>query len=230
MWGIPRPKVSRSHLSRFIPTHVGNTGTGPGTVEADTVHPHACGEYVTARRGIDIEIGSSPRMWGIHGRQLPPELRSRFIPTHVGNTWPARNPRESPSVHPHACGEYPWNPPPAPCWPGSSPRMWGILHLLHLERQLSRFIPTHVGNTAFCFSSSSFCAVHPHACGEYVSSSARAKARDGSSPRMWGILIQIVRVNAQFRFIPTHVGNTADLGGKSVLIPVHPHACGEYSR
>ena len=31
-----------------------------------------------------------------------------------------------------------------------------------------------------------------------------------------------------WRFIPTHVGNTADCYGCPGHVKVHPHACGEY--
>ena len=30
--------------------------------------------------------GSSPRMWGTHGKKLYVSYEDRFIPTHVGNS------------------------------------------------------------------------------------------------------------------------------------------------
>ena len=72
--------------------------------------------------------------------------------------------------------------------------------------------------------------------------------RNGSSPRMWGTLPEllphfpVVRFIpthvgnthspfhnvAMHRFIPTHVGNTESFALFSVIISVHPHACGEH--
>ncbi len=50
----------------------------------------------------------------------------------------------------------------------------------------------------------------------------------GSSPRMWGTLVGSLVCRHVIRFIPTHVGNTTLSGGVFLLMPVHPHACGEH--
>ena len=86
MWGIPFPAISVDSALRFIPTHVGNTGTFRANVHAQSVHPHTCGEYFLALSSSHSVFGSSPHMWGIlhhYGRNSVPY---RFIPTHVGNT------------------------------------------------------------------------------------------------------------------------------------------------
>jgi len=45
---------------------------------------------------------------------------------------------------------------------------------------------------------------------------------------MWGTQPALVRRGLGIRFIPTHVGNTADGGELLRPAPVHPHACGEH--
>ena len=45
-----------------------------------------CGEHLCCCFRICEAIGSSPRMWGTHGRAAYDGWRVRFIPTHVGNT------------------------------------------------------------------------------------------------------------------------------------------------
>src|SRR5690606_37314512 len=50
---------------------------------------------------------------------------------------------------------------------------------------------------------------------------------DGSSPRMWGTLSLLLRIQPRIRFIPTHVGNAIPTPYKSAHNAVHPHACGE---
>jgi len=147
MWGTRVLKESSPSDDRFIPTHVGNTDGMTATPPSSSVHPHACGEHTGVCEGTPGLLGSSPRMWGTPGSATPLPGRRRFIPTHVGNTTSIGTAPSREAVHPHACGEH---------WIiaylsntliGSSPRMWGTLIFIALIWLLSRFIPTHVGNT-----------------------------------------------------------------------------------
>ena len=52
--------------------------------------------------------------------------------------------------------------------------------------------------------------------------------KGGSSPRVWGILLQRLQLGFAHRFIPTCVGNTIRYPDKCTSITVHPHVCGEY--
>ena len=125
-WGIRLLKCCALGLFRFIPTRVGNTAIFNCSSNLSTVHPHAGGEY-----GMSLWIsvkspGSSPRGWGIQLLLFVQSMRSRFIPTRVGNTSPERAPAIPAPVHPHAGGEY-WFPTIKPAQrSGSSPRGWGI--------------------------------------------------------------------------------------------------------
>ena len=173
--------------------------------------------------------GSSPRVWGILRRGAVRRHHVRFIPTRVGNTSTAPAGDAWHSVHPHACGEYCRLILESMCHPGSSPRVWGILHLARRGLFAPRFIPTRVGNTGCTVLGPKTMSVHPHACGEYSQRPARPRPCDGSSPRVWGIR----NANALFgkfaRFIPTRVGNTRRMPGVLGRDAVHPHACGEYA-
>ena len=71
--------------------------------------------------------------------------------------------------------------------------------------------------------------VHPHACGEYITGDCWKLALRGSSPRVWGIPVQIGNLPHNKRFIPTRVGNTASTAAGRPHNEVHPHACGEYA-
>ena len=92
------------------------------------------------------------------------------------------------SVHPHACGEY-----------ARSRTRTPAVH---------RFIPTRVGNTNWLGCLPIPKPVHPHACGEYVPIGAVIRNAEGSSPRVWGILVDLDGGSRCGRFIPTRVGNT----------------------
>ena len=186
MWGTPSSSHRRLPLSRFIPTHVGNTLTRIVPVEHRAVHPHACGEHYLYVSKITVHPGSSPRMWGTllyNGRR---EVVHRFIPTHVGNTMRIANNSIPRAVHPHACGEHFDVPGLLGNSNGSSPRMWGTHRRWARRAFLHRFIPTHVGNTYYCRSKGRHGSVHPHACGEHIFSHHHVTALTGSSPRMWG--------------------------------------------
>jgi len=91
-----------------------------------------------------------------------------------------------------------------------------------------RFIPTHVGNTNNLSSLPPSVPVHPHACGEHISSMISAISKHGSSPRMWGTRIARTYYLIPGRFIPTHVGNTTNCPRSRSTDAVHPHACGEH--
>ena len=69
--------------------------------------------------------------------------------------------------------------------------------------------------------------VHPHACGEREYVPRSLVKVTGSSPRMWGTLVEDIQAEGEVRFIPTHVGNASKRENEVNEIMVHPHACGE---
>ena len=72
--------------NRFIPTHVGFTEPEPTLDDRVSVHPHACGVYFISASKTSTAYGSSPRMLGLPNTAQKRPLRGRFIPTHVGFT------------------------------------------------------------------------------------------------------------------------------------------------
>ena len=114
---------------------------------------------------------------------------------------------------------------------GSSPHVWGVLSSAR--------------------TSSSVPSVHPHMCGEYVSSplSGSIVALAGSPPHVWGVRSVLSHFKLLCRFTPTCVGSTRPylpsihrLAGSPPHVwgvlqsphssphssSVHPHMCGEY--
>ena len=125
MWGTLVRDLTGRHTDRFIPTHVGNTGLQPRSRFTLTVHPHACGEHNASGGPVYPSPGSSPRMWGTQILIAKIAAKSRFIPTHVGNTFKGDESSCLTSVHPHACGEHILYFTFESTDTGSSPRMWG---------------------------------------------------------------------------------------------------------
>ncbi len=72
-------------------------------------------------------------------------------------------------------------------------------------------------------------AVHPHGCGERISSAEYMTPICGSSPRVWGTLINQIAIYPAPRFIPTGVGNATQNWLQELPLSVHPHGCGERS-
>ena len=229
MWGTHRLCLLMNKDKRFIPTHVGNTVRYAPHHLPYAVHPHACGEHLLNTAHNRYEHGSSPRMWGTLRASFCHRPPPRFIPTHVGNTINSSIPLSTMPVHPHACGEHIATHLRMilPC--GSSPRMWGTHQFDGGRNFITRFIPTHVGNTTYLNALKYFYTVHPHACGEHSVFGCMDSGFGGSSPRMWGTLIFLLMAHCPPRFIPTHVGNTLVSGIRTFQNPVHPHACGEHT-
>ena len=167
-------------------------------------------------------------MWGTQVAERGLDVEERFIPTHVGNTGNGGAARERVSVHPHACGEHFCLIPYPTSLHGSSPRMWGTLNCLDVVDNISRFIPTHVGNTRDTMTTIYEETVHPHACGEHLSQIEKPDLGYGSSPRMWGTPGNTFPHHINHWFIPTHVGNTDMSWYQNGISSVHPHACGEH--
>ena len=192
-WGTRLYPAGLCAWSRFIPTHVGNTADTFPARPARPVHPHARGEHPTPHDLTREEIGSSPRTWGTR-------------PAAARET-------SSMSVHPHARGEHATILRSMLRALGSSPRTWGTLahHILLVTK--ARFIPTHVGNTWARRPPTGCRPVHPHARGEHPEPAARRRTPAGSSPRTWGTPRPHHYESTQYRFIPTHVGNTLVVRG-----------------
>ena len=70
--------------------------------------------------------------------------------------------------------------------------------------------------------------VHPHVCGEHTLTELIPGGHIGSSPRVWGTLIESDDGDETARFIPTCVGNTMVSYVGREIRPVHPHVCGEH--
>ena len=113
---------------------------------------------------------------------------------------------------------------------GSSPRLRGILPFGNKDVALKRFIPAPAGNTLSCRNAQMSSAVHPRACGEYITKWILVTNSPGSSPRLRGIRHPEALHLRRQRFIPAPAGNTRTEMAKPLATSVHPRACGEYKK
>ena len=139
--------LSGIHAIRFIPTCMGNTRPRVLRGSVESVHPHVHGEHTYSDGSGGRLIGSSPRAWGTPDAGDLDEVIGRFIPTCMGNTSRQLRPGPGKPVHPHVHGEHQKQGNDAVRCRGSSPRAWGTLTEIPRGVNLSRFIPTCMGNT-----------------------------------------------------------------------------------
>jgi len=85
-----------------------------------------------------------------------------------------------------------------------------------------------VGNTGSYRSAHNSCPVHPHTRGEHFPMIYPLPNAAGSSPHTWGTLITRHIPVHDYRFIPTHVGNTYIGPYWWTKFSVHPHTRGEH--
>ena len=166
VWGTGNHNDVTTLPCRFIPTGVGNGRVWLAFRVVSSVHPHGCGERDGGCGGISRNHGSSPRVWGTVypiGKFRP---KIRFIPTGVGNGSNRGDPPNDVTVHPHGCGERIGDNANMPWSVGSSPRVWGTVVYHNGSSDITRFIPTGVGNGILKAVAAHNGTVHPHGCGE----------------------------------------------------------------
>jgi len=69
VWGTLRPRRRFQAIRRLIPTGVGSTSSTRSAPPSTPAHPHGCGEHSRYDFAMSPTFGSSPRVWGAHGRR-----------------------------------------------------------------------------------------------------------------------------------------------------------------
>ena len=91
-------------------------------------------------------------------------------------------------------------------------------------------IPTYAGNTHVPFRRSTRQRAHPHVCGEHEELAVHCLVEPGSSPRMRGTRLVLLRRGIAVGLIPTYAGNTTFCLCAVHCRWAHPHVCGEHMR
>ena len=89
---------------------------------------------------------------------------------------------------------------------GSSPRVWGQVHVESRSKNFNRIIPTRMG-TRLCIVQGVITKWdHPHAYGDKLYSPAKQAPAKGSSPRVWGQVAEPIWEKYGLGIIPTRMG------------------------
>ena len=193
---------------RIIPTRVGTSVVYISFRPKPQDHPHACGDKCRFRWKIRDVLGSSPRVWGQDGNVFGTISATGIIPTRVGTRTICFPPALRLTDHPHACGDKKAFVFALSRWKGSSPRVWGQDSVSAQLLPDCRIIPTRVGTSRTSLLRLSKSRDHPHACGDKVGETALSPFVTGSSPRVWG---QVLNKQIDYllqRIIPTRVGTS----------------------
>ena len=206
LWGDCLTPFYSPYTPRYIPTPVGRLPYAVLFALYAAVHPHACGEIALRRSIRPIRRGTSPRLWGDSRSACLTPFYWRYIPTPVGRFIRQTDPATHQAVHPHACGEISRRRDQYDGANGTSPRLWGDWARAVSSAALTRYIPTPVGRLATPYRQGQEATVHPHACGEILSTTDRDKILNGTSPRLWGDSYERIYKALCNRYIPTPVG------------------------
>ena len=195
-----------------------------------SVHPHACGDFVGQGCGVARKSGTPPRVWGLLDARVNECFSSRYTPTRVGTSGGPCTTRTSSTVHPHACGDFPFCMYQTNGLIGTPPRVWGLREGPRGASNLYRYTPTRVGTSDRLKRAHSGITVHPHACGDFGWADFIDMVSGGTPPRVWGLRVEVLAPFGRFRYTPTRVGTSAPTPPPSRLPTVHPHACGDFVR
>ena len=105
--------------------------------------------------------------------------------------------------------------------------MWGQVFQDFRSDQQEGIIPTRVGTRDSVYYQYGVYKDHPHACGDKFNQMCGGQGYDGSSPRVWGQVIDKIGKLEKLGIIPTRVGTSCYNKLCPHCVGDHPHACGD---
>ena len=174
------------HRDGIIPAYAGSTSTPRALSLGSRDHPRVCGEHWGTTRRVFPPRGSSPRMRGARARDWCHQLVRGIIPAYAGSTLRIAILCHQYRDHPRVCGEHPTHRYTVSPISGSSPRMRGARHALHVGLERIGIIPAYAGSTQYSQMTNQYWEDHPRVCGEHLTFAESTYSALGSSPRMRG--------------------------------------------
>ena len=105
---------------------------------------------------------------------------------------------------------------------GSSPRVWGQVHINNLRTINIRIIPTRMGTRTAVNARYAQATDHPHAYGDKQHQENKNIQKSGSSPRVWGQGPHTMRTAIVLRIIPTRMGTRLKKSRKIAVLQNQP--------
>ena len=110
--------------------------------------------------------------------------------------------------HPHAYGDKASSSADGFRVPGSSPRVWGQVYPKDVKAYNFRIIPTRMGTSVPGKDIFNVQQDHPHAYGDKLYHRIFDLSRGGSSPRVWGQVVDDYYIHNDSGIIPTRMGTS----------------------
>ena len=158
------------------------------------------------------------------------KLVSRITPAHAGTICNSRKWYCVCRDHPRACGDYRGYANTAIQIQGSPPRMRGLFISSNNFWISFRITPAHAGTICCDLCHNFLLKDHPRACGDYITRLSQKHLRNGSPPRMRGLLPVKKKEYTDRRITPAHAGTIIFSGSSLSAYWDHPRACGDYIR
>ena len=114
-----------ARAARLIPACAGKTMSDERAYGEEMAHPRVCGENDLAHGGLDLGLGSSPRVRGKPSTTKGMKHHERLIPACAGKTPLSSPTTNARGAHPRVCGENAMPCHWVPLAKGSSPRVRG---------------------------------------------------------------------------------------------------------
>ena len=202
--------VSLCHFrDGIIPAYAGSTTPPllPRLPQRD--HPRVCGEHSEILDSVVAMLGSSPRMRGARECRCIKRRKCGIIPAYAGSTCSRCSRGAAPWDHPRVCGEHRMTLYASVTSTGSSPRMRGARAAVAVLEDRAGIIPAYAGSTLDDDEVTTLPKDHPRVCGEHVEHRRGCASSLGSSPRMRGARLAVLRDQLRARIIPAYAGSTA---------------------
>ena len=186
VWGQETILQSLKSFCRIIPTRMGTSPKHTVCRKGVEDHPHAYGDKPITMFVLISSLGSSPRVWGQVYQKYDGNQPVRIIPTRMGTSTGRVYKAGAEEDHPHAYGDKRTRHHSSALPPGSSPRVWGQVHIMSWYTFVDRIIPTRMGTRRRIITLLASTTDHPHAYGDKSDENDGEPIIEGSSPRVWG--------------------------------------------
>ena len=193
---------------------------------APTVYPRVCGGSISAVQCAAVARGLSPRVRGIRRIRSSSSSMMRSIPACAGDPQRRVSSNRNLRVYPRVCGGSARRPARPRSQAGLSPRVRGIRAEIDENLLPLRSIPACAGDPLLRHYAPLISAVYPRVCGGSSSPSLAGASSGGLSPRVRGILADIVEDLRGRGSIPACAGDPERpvCGGGAAT--VYPRVCG----
>ncbi len=193
-----------------------------------SVHPRACGKYVTSPTLAEGIVRSPPHAGNTDEMLDASEAWLPLTPAHAGNTRArGMTPRWN-SAHPRVRGKYYWERLIDRPERRSPPRTREIRRAGSWPEPRLPLTPAHAGNTNAETTGTTCQTAHPRARGKYSVSMTITASTNRSPPRTREIRRARYVALARSPLTPAHAGNTPGWRTHKGRSAAHPRARGKY--